>query len=104
MVYLNTIMSVAYSVLIGATKSFSVTANVNGQPITLTASYGSGTVTLTGSFTLQTSANSLQIIVYFGDLEVDNVQISQPVSAGSYTLVYALTILDGTNIINNAIG
>jgi len=103
-VYLNTIMSVAYSVLIGATKSFSLIANVNGQPITLTASYSSGTVTLTGSFTLQTSTNSLQIVVYFGDSEVDNIQISQPVSAGSYTLVYALTILDGTNIINNAIG
>ena len=104
MVYLSTIMSVAYSVLLGATKSYSVTATVNGQPITLTASYSSGTVTLTGSFSLQSSANNLQIVVYFGNLEVDSVQIPQPISAGSYTLVYVLTIQDGTNIISNAVG
>jgi len=77
-VYLNTIMSVAYSVLIGATKSFSLIANVNGQPITLTASYSSGTVTLTGSFTLQTSTNSLQIVVYFGDSEVPVLAVVVP--------------------------
>ena len=104
MVYLSTIMSVAYSVLLGAVKPYSTIATINGQPITLTASYSSGKVTLTGSFSLQSSTNSLQIVVYFGELEVDSVQISQPISAGSYALVYVLTVQDGTNIISNAVG
>jgi len=104
MVYLSKIMYIAYSVLLGALKSYNATAMVDGQPIGLTPSYSSGTVTLTGSFSLPSQANSLQILVYFGNYEVDNVQISQPVPAGSYTLVYVLTVEDSTNIINNAIG
>ena len=104
MVYLNKLMFLAYSVLLGAIKSYNATAMVNGQSIGLTPSYSSGAVTLTGSFSLPSQANSLQILVYFGNYEVDSVQISQPVPAGSYTLVYVLTIEDSTNIINNAIG
>jgi len=104
MVYLDKLMSIAYSVLIGTIKSYNATAMVNGQPIGLTPSYSSGTITLTGSFSLPSQANSLQILVYFGNYEVDSIQISQPVPAGSYTIVYVLTIQDSTNIINNAIG
>jgi len=104
MVYLSKIMYIAYSVLLGALKSYNATAMVNGQPIGLTPSYSSGTITLTGSFSLPSQANGLQILVYFGNYEVDGIQISQPVPAGSYTLVYVLTIEDSTNIINNAIG
>ncbi len=104
MVYLDKLMSIAYSVLIGAIKSYNVTAMINGQPIGLTSSYSSGTITLTGSFSLPSQANGLQILVYFGNYEVDSIQISQSVPAGSYTIVYVLTIQDSTNIINNAIG
>jgi len=104
MVYLDKLMFIAYSVLLGAIKSYNATAMVNGQPIGLSPSYNSSTITLTGSFSLPSQANSLQILVYFGNYEVDSIQISQPVSAGSYTLVYVLTIQDSTNIINNAIG
>jgi len=104
MVYLDKLMSIAYSVLMGTIKSYNATAMVNGQPIGLTSSYSSGTITLTGSFSLPSQANSLQILVYFGNYEVDSIQISQSVPAGSYTIVYVLTIQDSTNIINNAIG
>jgi hypothetical protein len=104
MVYLDKLMFIAYSVLIGAINSYNATAMVNGQPIGLTPSYSSGTITLTGSFSLPSQTNSLQILVYFGNYEVDSIQISQSVPAGSYTIVYVLTIQDSTNIINNAIG
>jgi len=104
MVYLDKLMSIAYLVLFGTIKSYNATAMINGQPIGLTPSYSSGAITLTGSFSLPSQANSLQILVYFGNYEVDSIQISQSVPAGSYTIVYVLTIQDSTNIINNAIG
>jgi len=97
-------MYVAYSVLTGAVTSFNATAIVNGQTIMLTASYSSSIVLLTGSFSLQSPVSGLQIVIYFGNIKVDVIQIPQSVPAGSYTLVYSLTILDGTNIISNAIG
>jgi len=104
MVYLDKLMYIAYSVLTGAVTSYNASATINGQAITLTASYSSSTITLTGSFSLQSPASGLQIVIYFGNIKVDTIQILQPVSAGDYTLVYSLTVLDGTNIINNAIG
>jgi len=103
-VYLDKLMYVAYSVLTGAVTSYNATAIVNGQTITLTASYSSNIITLTGSFSLQSPASGLQIVVYFGNIKVDAIQIPQSVPAGSYTLVYSLTVLDGTNIVSNAVG
>jgi len=81
-VYLDKLMYVAYSVLTGAVTSYNATAIVNGQTITLTASYSSNIITLTGSFSLQSPASGLQIVVYFGNIKVDAYKYLNPSPPG----------------------
>jgi len=104
MVNLNNLFLIAYNTLLGNIHSYSVTASVNGTPISMTASYSGGTLTLKGSVTITTSPNSLFIQIYFGQYLVDSINIQAQISPGTYIVVYTLTITDDTGIINNAVG
>jgi len=104
MVALNKLFFIAYNVLLSNIPSFNTTATVNGIPINMSASYQNGVITLQGSVTIQSSANSLLIEIYFGNIVIDTITIKAQISPGTYTLVYVLTIDDSTGIINNAIG
>ena len=104
MVDLNKLFLISYSILLGNIPSYEITANINGIFINMSTSYQSGTITLQGSVTIQSSSNSLSIQIYFGQYLVDSINTQVQISPGTYTVVYVLTIVDNTGIINNAVG
>jgi hypothetical protein len=104
MVNLNKLFFIAYNTLLGNIPSYNITASINGILINMKASYQQDIITLQGSVTIQAQSNSLSIQVYFGQYLVDSVDTQVQVSPGTYTVVYALTIIDDTGIISNSIG
>jgi hypothetical protein len=104
MVNLSRLFFIAYNTLLNNIPSFNTTAIINGIPIGMSPSYNNGTLTLQGSITIQSQANSILMEVYFGEYLIDTFNIQVQISPGTYTVVYVLTINDDTGIINNAIG
>jgi len=104
MVNLNNLLFIAYNALLNNILSLSTTATINGIPINMSPSYSNGTLTLQGSVTIQSQANSLLMEVYFGEYLIDSFSTQVQLSPGTYTVVYVLTIDDSTGIINNAVG
>ena len=104
MLNLNKLFFIVYNTLQHNTPSFNTTATVNGIPINMSASYQPGIITLQGSVTIQSPANSILVEIYFGNILMDSFTAQVQISPGTYTVVYALNIQDDTGIIDNAIG
>jgi len=104
MVNLNKLFLIAYNTLLHNIPSYNVTAIINSIPINMSASHHYDVITLRGSVTIQAQANSLSIEIYFGEHLVDLVTVQVQIAPGTYTVVYTLTIIDSTGIIDNAIG
>ena len=104
MVNLNNLLFIAYNALLNDILSLNTTATINGISINMSPSYQNGVLTLQGSVTIQSQANSLLMEVYFGQYLIDSFSTQVQISPGTYTVVYVLTIDDSTGIINNAVG
>ncbi|AOS58411.1 SIFV.gp61-like protein [Sulfolobus islandicus filamentous virus 2] len=104
MINISRVLYIAYSTLLNSIPTYGATANINGVPINLQATYNNGTLTLQGDITIQATISTLTIEIYIGNYPIDSISLNVTLSPGTYTFIYTLTITDSTGIINNAFG